>query len=171
MFTVHTILYPTDFSAQSEHAFELACALARDYSARLVLLHVYPPPIYPVFEGGAFPVDCETPPRGAVTAKEANQPPNLNVERVLVEGDPAHEIVEAAKKYDAGLIVMGTHGRGGLTRLLMGSVAEVVNRKATCPVLTVRNKLSVNGTRAAETAHAEEAEEEMMPACPHALGR
>jgi nucleotide-binding universal stress UspA family protein len=58
-------------------------------------------------------------------------------------GDPADAIIQAAEKEDADLIVMGTHGRTGLTRLLMGSVAEAVVRKAKCPVLTIKQSAEV----------------------------
>jgi len=63
---------------------------------------------------------------------------NVRAERQLVEGDPVSEILRVAREMPADLIVMGTHGRTGLERLLMGSVAEEVLRKATCPVLTVK---------------------------------
>jgi nucleotide-binding universal stress UspA family protein len=64
--------------------------------------------------------------------------PRIRVERKLLLGDAAHEIVELARKSKCDLIVMGTHGRTGLGRLLMGSVAEIVLRKSQCPVLTVK---------------------------------
>jgi nucleotide-binding universal stress UspA family protein len=64
--------------------------------------------------------------------------PKVRVRYLLVEGNPAAEILSAAREGNCDLIVMGTHGRTGLNRLLMGSVAEEVVRKAPCPVLTVR---------------------------------
>jgi nucleotide-binding universal stress UspA family protein len=74
------------------------------------------------------------------------QPPDrtIHVQRLLREGDPAQEILHTAEETKADLIVMGTHGRTGLRRLLMGSVAEVVLRKAPCPVLTVKSLLREN---------------------------
>jgi nucleotide-binding universal stress UspA family protein len=69
--------------------------------------------------------------------------PKVQLERRLVEGDAAPEILHQAGEVKAGLIVMGTHGRTGLGRLLMGSVAEHVVRKATCPVLTVKAPLAL----------------------------
>ena len=70
------------------------------------------------------------------------QPPDasIQIERVLKEGgDAGTEILRMAKEISSDLIVMGTHGRTGLSRLLMGSVAEAVSRKAHCPVLTVKH--------------------------------
>jgi universal stress protein A len=172
MVPIHTILHPTDFTEHSNYAFQMACALAQDYSAKLVVLHVYPTPVYPVFEGGAFPVSMEIPRRKLMEDLEELQPPNpaTFVERVLLEGDPASEILRAANSYNCDLIVMGTHGRGGLSRLVMGSVAEVVSRKAECPVLTVRTKKRVVVGKNLENAPDETVESTFTPACPHALG-
>jgi nucleotide-binding universal stress UspA family protein len=82
---------------------------------------------------------------------EASEPGirDLRVETKLVEGSPAKEILKAAREIKPELIVMGTHGRTGLGRLLMGSIAEKVVRKADCPVLTARTPLvpeSASGT-------------------------
>ena len=75
---------------------------------------------------------------------------NVHVEHRLEEGDAAKRILEVAQEIQAGLIVMGTHGRTGLGRLLLGSVAEHVLRKATCPVLTVRVPLALKATSQAK---------------------
>jgi len=69
--------------------------------------------------------------------------PSVSFEHKLLAGDPAAAIVEAADQENVDLIVLGTHGRTGLTRLLMGSVAENVVRKAKCPVLTVKHPSAV----------------------------
>src|SRR5437762_3145484 len=61
MLPIRTILHPTDFSEQAANAFELTCALARDYSANVILLHVLPVPVVPVIDGGVFPVPMEVP--------------------------------------------------------------------------------------------------------------
>jgi nucleotide-binding universal stress UspA family protein len=140
MFPIRTILHPTDFSPPSGYAFELACALARDYGARLVLLHVKPPP--QVLFGKAGPVVAEPPDLRSTLQEQLDQlrPAGTasQVERRLLEGDAAAEIVNTAREVGSDLVVMGTHGRTGLRRLLMGSVAEQVVRKAPCPVLTVK---------------------------------
>jgi nucleotide-binding universal stress UspA family protein len=140
MFPIRTVLHPTDFTEHSTYAFHVACALARDYSAKLVVLHVYPTPVYPIADGGLFPVPGEVPREQLLAELKEMKPrdPKIPVGHALVEGEPAFETLRAAEAYDADLIVMGTHGRGGLSRLVMGSVAEAVARKAGCPVLTVR---------------------------------
>jgi nucleotide-binding universal stress UspA family protein len=139
MLPIHTILHPTDFSPQSECAFQVACALARDYGARLVLLHVKPLDIV-YGEGYVLPPDPEPVRQELREQLERVRPadPTVSVWRILQEGDPATEILRTAEETRCALLVMGTHGRTGLGRLLMGSVAEVVLRKAPCPVLTVK---------------------------------
>jgi nucleotide-binding universal stress UspA family protein len=139
MLPIRTILHPTDFSEPSEYAFQLACGLAWDYGARLVVLHVTTPPI-PIF-GDAVPVPAAADYYPAATEEQLNRmrapDPNVRMEHLLREGNPTTETLEAAAEIDCDLIVMGTHGRTGLKRLFTGSVAEQVVRKAPCPVLTV----------------------------------
>ena len=143
MLPIRTILHPTDFSANSQCAWEMACALARHYGARLLLVHVEAP--QPVFtELGAIPpgpVD-----RRALECELARIRPTdstLAVARTLLFGDEPSTINRFAKENNADLIVMGTHGRTGLGRLLIGSVAESVLREAPCPVLTIKTPLKV----------------------------
>jgi nucleotide-binding universal stress UspA family protein len=136
---IKCILHPTDFSQRAEYAFKLACSLARDHGAKLVLLHVIPLPAAAygdTLTGVAVQSYMEQ-------AKEAMgkiviPDPKLSVERRMVEGDAVQGILDCAKEVKADLIVLGTHGRTGLGRLLMGSVAEQVLRKAACPVLTIK---------------------------------
>ena len=137
MLPVHTVLHPTDFSEPSDAAFRLACSLARDYGARLVLLHVVPPTV--VYGEGAVVPDPELLVHEAKDQLDRLQVPDaaVHTDRRLEEGDPVGMILHVAREVHADLIVMGTHGRTGLARLLMGSVAGPVVRKATCPVLTV----------------------------------
>jgi nucleotide-binding universal stress UspA family protein len=144
MLPVATILHPTDFSENSESAFRLACALAWDYKARLVLLHVLPPPMV-IYAGGlAAPTDMwrdtdEAKGRLKSMEEEAHY---VRVESLVMEGDPVDMILRAAEETHSDVIVMGTHGRTALTRLLLGSVAESVIRKAPCPVLTAKPVLA-----------------------------
>jgi nucleotide-binding universal stress UspA family protein len=147
MLPVHTILHPTDFSERSRHAFGLACSLARDYGARLVLLHVIPTPIIGFGEGVIPPEPEEVEAEGREQLARL-QPPGANVraERRLIEGDPVEVILRVAQEIDASLIVMGTHGRTGLGRILMGSVAEQILRRADCPVLTVKAPFTDTGS-------------------------
>jgi nucleotide-binding universal stress UspA family protein len=144
MLPIRTLLHPTDFSERSRFAFQLACALARDYGARLVLLHVgRQPVITPV--GGVIPPEPERY-QAELTEnlhKLQAQVPQLRVEaKLAIADDPAAEILRVAQETPCDLIVMGTHGWTGLGRLLMGSVAEQVLRRAACPVLTVKTPLS-----------------------------
>ena len=143
MLPIHTILFPTDFSPASQTAFVLACALARDYQARLVVLHVMEPPRANFGElGPVYPVPGEM--RAELEAALGQLKPvggPVSMERRVVEGAPVGTIVDVARQLPAELIVLGTHGRRGIGRVLMGSVAENVLRQAPCPVLAVRSPL------------------------------
>lgn len=151
MTPIRTILHPTDFSPRSEHAFQLACSLARDHSARLIVSHVLERPLI-AYTGVAM-----APPAPPPSADERHAlqdqlhqiqspDPAVSVQHLLVEGDPATAILQVAQEQECDLIVMGTHGRTGLGRLLMGSVAEKVLREATCPVLTVKTPFPAEGS-------------------------
>jgi nucleotide-binding universal stress UspA family protein len=140
MLSIRTILHPTDFSERAEYAFRAACSLARDHGARLVILYVQHPDVVGFAEYTAcVPDPIQTPAdvKETLSARHAIDP-RLDVEYRVAEGDPAAQIVHAATELDADLIVMSTHGRTGLGRLLMGSVAEAVSRGAPCPVLTLK---------------------------------
>jgi nucleotide-binding universal stress UspA family protein len=138
MLPIHTILHPTDFSDRSEHALRVASSLARDYHARLIVLHVMAPSIM-AFGEGVVPPDSED------LRAEAQQELDrlhvddelIHVERRIAEGDPATVILHFAQELPADVIVIGSHGRTGLGRMLMGSTAEQISRRASCPVLTV----------------------------------
>jgi nucleotide-binding universal stress UspA family protein len=139
---IRTILHPTDFSASSEYAFRLARALARDQVARLIVLHVGPRPLTALGGTAAVPPQPEEYGRAELEMMLRKvEAPELEdrFERRLVFGDAVAEILRAAAGSRADLVVMGTHGRTGLGRLLIGSTAEQVLRRASCPVLTVRS--------------------------------
>jgi|SRR5579884_3144854 nucleotide-binding universal stress UspA family protein len=138
MLNIQTILHPTDYSEHSAYAFRIACSLARDYQAKLVLLHVALRSVTIEGEAAIAPRSEEYFQAEREKLEGISVPTEIRVERQVVEGAPAEEILSAAQTMKADLIVMGTHGRTGLSRLLMGSVAEQVLRKAPCPVLTVR---------------------------------
>jgi nucleotide-binding universal stress UspA family protein len=148
MTPIRTILHPTDFSAASRHAFELACSLARDHGARLIVLHVLERPV--IIQSGVM---TPPPPSEGLEQQreEARQQlqrvrpddESIRVERRLEEGDAATAVLQVAQETACDLVVMGTHGRTGLARLLMGSVAEKVLRGAACPVLTVKTPSAV----------------------------
>jgi nucleotide-binding universal stress UspA family protein len=143
MLPIRTILHPTDFSEYSDYAFRLACALARDYGARLVVLHVTTP-LTVVYSDGIIPpepVPCRDEAREKLDQMQAADA-DVRTEHMLADGDAATEILRVAASAKADVILMGTHGRTGLGRLLMGSVAENVLRKAPCPVVTVKSPLA-----------------------------
>jgi nucleotide-binding universal stress UspA family protein len=139
MLPIRTILHPTDFSRPSEYAFQMACALARDYGARLIVAHVKAPPAVAYGElGPMIPEPEQTVDELTRRLVEMKPAPGVTAEYCVREGDPASEIVKLAQETTADLIVLGTHGRTGLGRLLMGSVAEAILRRAACPVLTLK---------------------------------
>ncbi len=140
MNTIRSILFATDFSAQSETAFPLAVALARDYGAHLLIAHVMQPPIvaYTPGELGEFEPGG-TPDEIKERLKEFDpQDSRIKVEYRVVQGEAASEILRMAKESQCDMVVIGTHGRTGISRVLLGSVAEEILRHAPCPVLTIR---------------------------------
>lgn len=141
MLALKTILHPTDFSPRSEYAFRLACSLARDHGAKVIVLHVVIPP--PAVSYGEMILDNDTVAQVDQlweTLRQIKSPdPAVTLEHRLEEGFPATEIVRVATEAGCDMIVLGTHGRTGVGRLLMGSVAEQVVRQASCPVLTVKS--------------------------------
>jgi nucleotide-binding universal stress UspA family protein len=139
MLPIRTVLHPTDFSDQSDLAFRLACSLAHDYGARLILLHVAEPPVAAYEMGILIPpptIDLDLLRRKL--QKMHSRDPKTSVEYRLEQGDAATEILRVADEINSDVIVLGTHGRTGLGRLLMGSVAEQVLRRAHCPVVTAK---------------------------------
>ena len=138
------ILVPIDFSTGSDAALGMATPLARDSGGFLVLAHVEVIPLSAA--GGEYLYAMPEPPTEELLAKlDAIVLPDshIPVERRLLAGDHADAIIRLAETENVDMIVMGTHGRRGLTRLLMGSVAEAVVRAAPCPVLTVKQPAQV----------------------------
>ena len=149
------ILFPTDFSPASDAAFGYAVSLARDSNSQLLILHV--DNVQAVYTGGEMYLPPPTAPNPEVERKlRSIVPPDRCVayEHRLVIGTPAEEIVRIAADEDVELVVMGTHGRTGLTRLLMGSVAEAVVRNAPCPVLTLKPTVKQAPRKRNSPAHA-----------------
>lgn len=137
------ILVPVDFSTGDETVLKLATALARDSQARLVIAHVVEPPL--AYGGGEMYYGVPEPSLHDLKEMLANVKPTdagVSYEHRLVTGDPASAIVELAASDGADLIVIGTHGRTCVGRLLMGSVAEAVVRKAPCPVLSCKQNVA-----------------------------
>jgi nucleotide-binding universal stress UspA family protein len=151
MIPMRAILHPTDFSDRSQRAFELACRLARDSGARLIVLHVVqPPPFVTHGEMEKALQQAEGYRRDLNDQLHNLRPtdPKIEIEYLLEEGEPVAEIIRAVTKNNCDLIVLGTHGRTGFRRLLLGSVAEQVLRRATCPVLTVSTPVQETSLRA-----------------------
>jgi nucleotide-binding universal stress UspA family protein len=147
--TIHHILVPIDFSPYAEHALDYAIALAQRLQARVTLVHVFQlPPVVHV-EGKRWPSstlidDLEADVRRDLEADRARiTAAGLEGECVMVQGIPFQEILDTAKARHVDLIVMGTHGRTGLSHVLLGSVAERVVRLAPCPVLVARQPAAV----------------------------
>ncbi len=133
------ILFATDFSPASDAALQYATALARDSGATLLIMHVEELPS--AYSAGEMMLPVTEYPNPELRKMlEAVKPsdPNVRSEHHLLLGTPADEIVRLAAEKEADLIVIGTHGRTGLKRVLMGSVAEAVTRLAKCPVLTLK---------------------------------
>jgi nucleotide-binding universal stress UspA family protein len=131
---IKKILYPTDFSSYSNQAYFHAIALAESHGASLTILYVYSPS--QETPAGSSGGDASYWRQQLEQIRPTN--PEIPVEHVFLEGDPAPEIINYAAGTSADLIVMGTHGRTGLERLLLGSVAEKVMREAQCSVLVVK---------------------------------
>jgi nucleotide-binding universal stress UspA family protein len=149
------ILFPTDFSTLGRTALEMATSLARDRGAKLLIMHVEEPPM--AYGGGELYYGIEMPdPRELqrMLAEVVPTDPKVGYEHKLVMGSPAGGILHIAEKEGVEMIVMPTHGRTGLLRLLMGSVAEEVVRKARCPVVTVKAQPINKADVAAQAAQA-----------------
>lgn len=142
MIDLRRILVPIDFSETSDAALRYGVALARAFSARLYLLHV------PEHPGGSakaeYPIGLIDTIQNAAHDRLGNllseaETRDLMPTFVMRLGKPCDAIPEYAAEHKIDLIVMGTHGREGVARVMLGSVAEKVVRKAPCPVLTVHH--------------------------------
>lgn len=142
--TFKKILCPVDFSEDSQQAMQVAVELARGSQATLVLLYVWQPQQWMTDYGMQWPNDVLLEAQALEEGKLATY--RVDAQRLgapevvtrLVRGEPWDQIVSAAREGAMDLIVMGTHGRTGLRRALIGSVAERVVRHAPCTVMVVR---------------------------------
>jgi nucleotide-binding universal stress UspA family protein len=138
---VDKILFATDFSPPSYAALDIAVTLARARNATLIVAHCRAT-ILPL--GGdeiKIPSDVDAD-LDAMLNEALGGMQGINVEKRFLWGDTAQKIVELAEKENVDLVVLGTHGRSGLKRVLMGSVAETIVRNTPCPVLMIRQRLS-----------------------------
>jgi nucleotide-binding universal stress UspA family protein len=142
---IQRILAPTDFSELSTQGLTSALELAETFGAKLLLLHVVEPPPYPV--EGIMPSQLGATLLDDLERQASNDLVQMlsethgrivEVTRRVVVGIPYRKIVEVAEEEKSDLIVMTTHGRTGLSHLVMGSVTEKIVRTAPCPVLTIR---------------------------------
>lgn len=139
------ILVTTDFSDYSKYVFQHASVMAEKFNAEIVLIHVIQPAITPADYAWAAPpagLDKQHEDRcreALIRLTEDHFPEGIRTEVLLVHGAPFKEIIKASRDLDIDLIVMATHGLGGLSHVLFGSTSEKVVRKSPCPVFTVRH--------------------------------
>lgn len=160
---VRKILYATDFSPGGRFALDYASALASATNAKLYIVHVDDVTSGIVFGdiGYGYLPEVDKIAREHYEQLWQIRPTSANIayEYRLLRGDAADEILQTAASVHANLIVIGTHGRSGLSRLLMGSVAEKIVRRATCPVLTVKRP----GAESDDSDAADEVRERTLP--------
>ena len=150
MISFGVIVVPTDFSDHSLRALPYALGLAEKYGAKVKILYVNEPALQ-VSDMAWVGVDDRALKDEHVSEARKNMeniirdqiPPEMAVETQVRSGDAVEEIIHFAEDVGADLIVMATHGRGGLSHILMGSTAEQVIRKASCPVLTLKHPMQV----------------------------
>jgi nucleotide-binding universal stress UspA family protein len=140
------IVCATDFSDSSEHAQRYAIGLAEVFGAELRLVHVVELPFLPTYSLAGVPnlaLPVEQLEEGArqhlEQAVAACRAIHANTEGTVRTGSPFVEVINYAREIEADLIVVGTHGRTGLSHMLIGSVAEKIVRKAPCPVLSIKH--------------------------------
>lgn len=138
-----TIVVATDFGPSAEAALDKAIGLAKKLKAKIVLVHTYQMPIVG-FPDGAIVASAELVSRivngaqaGFSRTLDKREGCGVHIETILEQADPREGILAVAKRVHADLIVVGTHGRKGIARALIGSVAESVVRTADVPVMTV----------------------------------
>lgn len=139
MIALKHILVPTDFGEPADRALDLAITLAAKFDSELTLFHAYMIPTMGYGDGLYWPIDdlqrAAKDALNAAVAKAKERYPKTK--GLLAVGEPWREILEAARQGGVDFIVMGTHGRRGLTRVLLGSVAEKLVRLSPVPVVTV----------------------------------
>jgi nucleotide-binding universal stress UspA family protein len=144
---IRTILLPTDFSECGNFALSYAASLARTFGARIICVNVIEPIVPTVgYSGMTEPLPIadiseqleDSAERELPKIAECEECAGIEVEELIVHGEAATEIVRVAKEREVDIIVIASHGRTGLGRILFGSTAEAVVRHASCPVLVVK---------------------------------
>jgi nucleotide-binding universal stress UspA family protein len=142
MARIRHLVVATDFSAPADAALALAVEVAREIGAQLTLIHAWNPPVavgLPDMAVGAVTASREAAEVALAARTQRVADLHQGVDAHIVDGAAPDAIVRETSKLGGDLLIVGTHGRGGVQRLILGSVAEQVVRKATCPVLTVRS--------------------------------
>jgi universal stress protein A len=144
---IRSILLPTDFSECGNYALSYAASLARSFGASILCVHVIEPMVPTVgYSGMTEPLPIaditdqleNSAERELPKIAEREECAGLEIEELIVHGEAASEIVSVARERKVDLIVVSSHGRTGLGRILFGSTAEAVVRHAPCPVLVVK---------------------------------
>lgn len=144
MFRMQKILVATDFSEPAHRALAYALELAQRVGAEVVLVHAYQIPVYGFPDGAYIPAADMASQLGSAAQEMLDRTVNEHANRgvkltgILRQGVPRREVNAVAREMGADLIVVGTHGRRGVTRALLGSVAENIIRQAEIPVLAIR---------------------------------
>lgn len=139
IFRLKEILVPVDFTECTEKALFYALPFARQFGATVTLLHVIEQPFVPAAEFGmVVQVDTSAEAMRELEKLRARVAKQVRCRSMIRQGGAEYEIVNAAKELDCDLIILGTHGRTGMNRLLLGSTVEKVVRKAGCPLFVVR---------------------------------
>jgi universal stress protein A len=151
---IRSILLPTDFSECGNYALSYAASLARSFGASIICVHVIEPMVPTVgYSGMTEPLPIADITDQLENSAEHELPriaereecAGLEIEELIVHGDAASEIVRVARERKVDLIVVSSHGRTGLGRILFGSTAEAVVRHAPCPVLVVKPSIANEG--------------------------
>ncbi|MFQ6607376.1 MAG: universal stress protein [Fidelibacterota bacterium] len=139
------IMITTDFSEFSRYAFRYATILAEKFTAELIIVHVIQPTITPADFAWAVPPPNLSGEFDELAKQSLDRlakeliPNSIKSRTILTHGSPAREIIETGRKENVDMIIMSTHGLGGLSHVLFGSTTEKVVRKSPCPVLTIRH--------------------------------
>lgn len=144
---IRSILLPTDFSECGNYALSYAASLARKFGASIICVHVIEPMVPTVgYSGMTEPLPLaditdqleDSAERELPKISECEECEGLDIEEVIVHGEAATEIARVAEERNVDLIIISSHGRTGLGRILFGSTAEAVVRHSSCPVLVVK---------------------------------
>ncbi len=145
---IKKILVPIDFSEYSKASLKYSSDFAKLFNAKLFLVHVLEPVIYPPdFSMGQISIPTINTEIGDRAKQELDNlcanciEPGIEFEAIIRNGKPFYEIIESAEELDVDLIIIATHGHSGVEHILFGSTAEKVVRKAPCPVLTTRSPI------------------------------